>query len=158
MNSTIQALIKRTFLLIVCGGLILLSHAAIAAGIGAIPVKVTNAFKMKYPAAKNVEWDNKIVGCQANFQMDNTRFEAKFNKKGEWQRTEKAEKEYMMPGTVKDGFEKSKYKDWKIKSSYVYYYPKEGSKYHIVAKKGFLRKKNLVFNQNGQLIKDRMTI
>ena len=56
------------------------------------------------------------------------------------------------------GFSKSKFNDWKVNSAYVLYLPGERDQYHIVAEKSGLQKKNLLFNSDGQLVKDNLTL
>ena len=122
-----------------------------------IPAQVTDALSTKYPEAKSVEWKDKLSAFAANFEMEGIKYEAKFSNKGEWQSTEKELAEDNLPSPVQDGLSKSKYADWKIKATYEVYLPGDITQYHIVAKSD-LQKKKLLFNDEGQLLKDNITL
>jgi len=57
-----------------------------------------------------------------------------------------------LPITVKTSLRKSRYNQWKIKSSYEEYLPDERTYYHVTAVKGDFKRKNLVFDRRGQLM------
>jgi len=123
-----------------------------------VPAKVTNAFKARYPHASNVEWRDKITNLQANFYMEGNRYEAKFNRRGHWKRTDVMVMDYNLPLAVRDGLQKSKYRSWRIRSAHLLYMADGKTHYHIVAEKDYLTKKDLVFNTRGQLLSDNITI
>ena len=123
-----------------------------------IPSRVTNGLHTWYPAAQNVEWKDKITCYQANFDMNGIRYQAKFSRKGHWKGTEAYVNENSLPSTVRDGFKKSKYRNWKVRSSYVSDVPGEKTKYHVRVAKNDLRQKELVFTTQGQLVKDKVAI
>ena len=50
-----------------------------------LPAEVTNSFSEKYPDAKNVEWKDKLSNFSADFEWKDEKYEAHFNKKGDWQ-------------------------------------------------------------------------
>ena len=137
----------------------------ISAGISAsfaqvrkIPSEVTEAFKQKYPEATNVEWRDKLSNFSAIFESDNQHYQARFNSKGEWQLTEYEIEESDLPEEVKDGFDKSKYADWEIGTIYKIELSDGSSQYRIETIKNDVRKKNLYFNSEGRLVKDKITI
>jgi hypothetical protein len=123
-----------------------------------VPGVVTDALKAKYPAAEKVEWKDKITVFQADFEIGGTSWSAKFNSKGEWQSSEKIISESDLPATVKDGFDKSKYSDWELRIVSVIYLPEDKMQYHLFVAKSDLQKKNLLFNPEGKLLRDSITL
>lgn len=123
-----------------------------------IPAVVTDALKDKYPAARGVEWKDKLTAFQADFKLNGDSYQARFNSTGEWLETEKNISEDKLPTFVKDGFEKSKYTEWE-KKEFSYLEKKEGDElYRILVKKSDLEKKYLFFDKKGKLIRDSMTL
>jgi hypothetical protein len=123
-----------------------------------IPSEVTEAFKEKYPDATNVEWRDKLSSFSAVFESDNQRYEARFNSKGEWQLTENEIEEGDLPEIVKEGYDKSKYADWELGRIDKIELADGTIQYRMEAIKNDVRKKNLYFNSEGRLLKDRITI
>lgn len=144
----------------VCLGLVLVSFAFAPsfAQIRKIPSEVTEALKQKYPDAENVSWKDKLSVFAASFEMNNEKYEARFNDKGEWKSTEKEISEEELPDQVKDGFEKSKYADWEMKYISFIELPDDETQYRILVAKNDIQKKNLLFNSNGKLLKDNITL
>jgi hypothetical protein len=140
--------------------LILISFAVLPsfAQIRKIPAEVTEALKQKYPDAENVSWKDKLSVFAASFEMNNEKFEARFTDKGEWKSTEKEISESDLPGEVKDGFEKSKYSDWESKYVYSIELPDNEVQFRIQVAKNDIQKKNLLFNSDGKLLKDNITL
>lgn len=123
-----------------------------------IPLEVTEAFRQKYPDATNVEWRDKLNNFSAVFEFDKEEYEAKFNSKGEWQLTENEIEESGLPEVVKDSYDKSKYADWEIGTMHKIELSDGTFQYRIESIKNDIRKKNLYFNSEGRLLKDRITI
>ncbi len=138
--------------------LALFSTAALNAQIRKIPAAVTEAFSAKYPTAKNVSWVDKITAYQAEFAMDTHEYEASFNGKGIWEKTEKKLSEEEIPSAVKDGLSKSKYADWEVKYQKEIVNSSGGTEYRLYVKKNDLQKKYLYFNAEGQLLKDAISL
>ena len=149
---------KRAFSLFFTLSLVVATAATSVAQVRKIPSEVTEAFKQKYPTATNVEWRDKLSNFSAVFESDNVQYEARFNSKGEWQLTENEIEESDLPEVVKDGFDKSKYADWEIGKIHKIELSDGSFQYRIEAVKSDVRKKNLSFNSEGRLIKDRITI
>lgn len=145
---------------VICLILLVSGFAALSATaqIRKIPARVTNSLNVKYPDARNVEWKDRITNCQARFDMNGTRCIAKFSRRGHWLGTEMYVTENNLPLTVKDGFHKSKYRGWHVRSSYVLYEPGQRTRYHVRVAKSDLRQKELVFTNHGQLMKDNISI
>ena len=123
-----------------------------------IPAEVTNAFSEKYDDAKNVEWKDNLTAFVASFERKGDKYEAKFNKKGEWQSTEKELEISDLPNKVNDGFEKSKYSEWEVKSVYEIELPDDVTQYRVHVAKSDIQQKNLLFNNKGRLLKDNLTL
>jgi Putative beta-lactamase-inhibitor-like, PepSY-like len=132
---------------------LILSAAFItASALAKIPAKVTGAFQARYAGATNVEWKHGIGNYKAYFNMGEYKFLAKFDRKGGWLESEKMLKKDKLPITVKNNLRKSKYSQWEIKSSYIEYLPNEKPFYRIITAKGDFKRKNLIFDDQGQLI------
>jgi hypothetical protein len=139
--------------------LLLIISTAISFGqVRKIPSEVTESFREKYPAATNVEWRDKLSSFSAVFESDEVHYEARFNSKGEWQFTENEIEESDLPEAVKDGYDKSKYADWEIGKIHKIELSDGSFQYRIESVKNDIRRKNLYFNSEGRLIKDRITI
>jgi hypothetical protein len=140
--------------------LIIMAFAVVPAfsQIRKIPAEVTQALKEKYPDADNVSWKDKLTLFSASFELNSEKFEARFTDKGEWKSTEKEISESELPGEVKDGFEKSKYADWQLKYVYLIEMPDNEIQYRIQVAKNDIQKKNLLFNNDGKLLKDNITL
>lgn len=124
-----------------------------------IPAEVTEAFKLKYPDATQVEWKDKLTNFVAVFKEDGIQYEARFNKKGVWKDTEHAIDTDELPEEVNEGYNKSKYADeWKIESAYKIELPEDKVQYRVLARKSDLQKKNILFSSEGRLLKDNMTL
>lgn len=122
-----------------------------------IPAEATQALREKYPGADHISWKDKLTVFAASFDMDNQKYEARFDDKGQWKSTEKEITEADLPGDVQDGFDKSKYADWGKKNIYEVELPDEVIQYRIHIAKNDIQKKNLLFTSEGQLLKDNIT-
>ena len=129
-----------------------------SAQIRKIPAEVTNAFQQKYPDAKSVEWRDKLSSFTASFQLDSTTYIAQFSNKGEWENTEEAIDESDLPEEVKAGFDKSRYTDWNIGQVTRIELPGDELQYRIEVAKGDIKKRNLYFNSEGRMLKDKITL
>jgi hypothetical protein len=141
------------FLTLVCG-----STFPVFAQFRKIPAEVTEALKSKYPDANNVSWKDKISVFVASFNMDNEKYEARFDEKGEWKSTTKEISKDALPKEVKDGWEKSKYADWDLNVVYSIELPDDVMQYRLQVSKSDIQKKNLLFNSDGKLLRDNITL
>ena len=123
-----------------------------------VPAAVTETFKEKYPDTKNVEWKDKLSVFQASYDVDDVRYTSKFNSKGEWLQTEKEIDEATLPAEVKEGFGKSKFTDWELKTVTRIENKDNQFQYRLLVKKSGVEKKYLYFNGEGKLVKDTITI
>jgi hypothetical protein len=122
-----------------------------------IPGIVTDSFKVKYPTAQTVSWEDKVSAFQASFTLDGESYQARYNSKGEWLGSQKKIKMENLPAAVKDGLSKSKYADWEVRTLTARYLPGGKVEYALGVNKGGLRK-NLLFSNEGQLLKDNITL
>jgi hypothetical protein len=130
----------------------------VTAQFGTIPSTVTESFKEKYPTASNVEWQSKLSSYSVVFLLDSNKHEARFNKKGAWQETECELSIEELPEAVKDGFDKSKFAtDWEMEAIHKIELPGDKIQYRIEVAKSDLQKRNLLFNAEGRLLKDKVT-
>lgn len=123
-----------------------------------IPAEVTNAFQEKYPNAASVEWRDKLSSFTATFQLDSTTYIAQFNSKGEWESTEESIDESELPEAVTNGFDKSKYTEWNIGQVTRIEMPNDEVQYRIEVAKGDIKKRNLYYNSEGRMLKDKLTL
>lgn len=123
-----------------------------------IPAEVTGAFSEKFPNAGDVEWRDKLSGFTASFSIDSAKYIASFNNKGSWESTEEFISEDDLPSSVRDGFDKSKYAEWNIAETSRIELPGDEVQYKVSVEKGDLKKRNLYFNDEGRLLKDKLTL
>ncbi len=123
-----------------------------------VPAEVTEAFKAKYPDTKNVEWKDKITTFQVDYEMDGIKYESKFSHKGEWQQTEKVIEEDALPAPVKDGYGKSKYTNWELKTVSRVESKDDSIQYRLFVRKSSVEKRYLYFDKDGKLVKDAITL
>jgi hypothetical protein len=123
-----------------------------------IPSEVTDAFSEKYPQAKGVEWKDKLSAFSAGFNLDDKHYLASFSNKGEWQNTEQDIEESELPAVIKDSYGKTKYADWKINKVTKIELPDNVLQYRVEIGSGDIKKRRLLFNTDGRLLKDGLTI
>lgn len=123
-----------------------------------VPAAVTEAFKEKYPATKNAEWKDKLSAFQVSYEMDGGKYNSKFTSKGEWLQTEKEIDEATLPADVKEGFDKSKFTAWELRSVTKIEDKDKLVQYRLLVRKSGVEKKYLYFNEEGKLVKDAITI
>ncbi|HLX91178.1 MAG TPA: PepSY-like domain-containing protein [Puia sp.] len=123
-----------------------------------IPAEVTEALKSRYPGASNVSWKDKISVFVASFDMGNGKYQARFDENGEWKSTEKEITKDELPENIKDGWEKSKYADWNLNNVYSIELPDNVMQYRLQVSKSDVQKKNLLFNSDGKLLRDNITL
>jgi len=123
-----------------------------------IPADVTDEFRARYPHAERVAWKDNLSSFEAQFILNNYQMSAHFNGKGDWLHTEKKMKFEELPGSVKDGFGKSKYTEWEKGSVYEINKNMEPLQYRILVKKSGVQKKYLYFDTNGKLNRESLTL
>ena len=123
-----------------------------------IPQAVKETFSSQYPGAENVTYEDNLVSVQVHFQMNGEKMIAAYNNKGRWKDTEKNWSFDQLPDAVKDGFQKSKYADWKVSDVKMIYRPGGSDQYRIKVEKNDIQKKNVFFNKAGRLVDDDITV
>ena len=123
-----------------------------------IPESVKETFTSQYPTAENVIYEDNLVSVQVHFQVSGEKMKASYNTKGRWKDTEKDWSFDQLPDSVKDGFSKSKYADWKVVETKIIYRPGGSDRYRVKVEKSDLQKKYIYFNQVGRLVDDDITL
>jgi hypothetical protein len=123
-----------------------------------IPAEVTEAFKVKFPDAKNVSWSDKVTSFEASFEDKAEKLQASFSSKGEWKKTEKQLVVADIPAAIKDGLKATKFAEWTIKSAIEINDTDGKHEYRLVVEKSALQKKNVYFSPDGALIRDAVTL
>ena len=148
----------KKLIVILTAAFVLFSMNSIQAQFSKVPSETTEAFKKKYADTKNVEWKDKVSYFLASFDMNGEKYESKFNSKGEFLGSEKGIEKEAAPAEVKDGFAKSKFSDWEVKSV-TWIEKKDASiEYRYFIRKSGVEKKYLTFNDKGKLVKEAITI
>ena len=122
-----------------------------------VPAEVTNSFAEKFPNATNIEWQDQLVDFKASFQENDKNYRAKFANNGEWIITERIIKKDFLPSSVIKGFSKGEYAKWEIKEVTITETPESKAQFKITVSKNNLNKKDLLFNTDGQLVKENFT-
>jgi hypothetical protein len=122
-----------------------------------IPAAVKETFTSQYPTAENAEYEDNLVSVQVHFQLNGEKMVASYNNKGRWKDTEKDWSYDQLPEVVKEGFQKSKYAEWKVTDVRIIYRPGGTDRYRIKAEKNDIQKKNIFFNKSGRLVDDSLT-
>ncbi len=125
-----------------------------------IPAEVTTAFSKQYPQASQVEYKDQLKGVTVYFIQDSIKMIAKYGNDGTWKETEKPTTYEQLPSEVIEGFKKSKYADgeWKVSDAAIILVPGNTERYRIKVEKNELQKKHLLFEKNGRLIKESLTL
>lgn len=132
--------------------------SSISAQIRKIPSDVTAAFHAKYPDAKNESWGDKITAFEASFNLNGADCKSTFSPKGEWKFAEKTIAQAELPAAVKDGFAKSQYGEWEVKSTTLLQDKDKPDQYRIYVNRAALNKKYLYFNLQGKMTKNAPTL
>lgn len=123
-----------------------------------VPAAVTEAFKTKFSSASQVEWKDRITNFEANFTQDGITKTAQFTKEGTWIETTSTMAFSGLSAAVQDGFKKSKYADWEVKTVTVIEESNKATMYKVYVKKDDIQKRNLFFDKTGKLVKDNITV
>lgn len=148
---------KKQFILLI--SVFLLTASAAFSQLRKIPAEVTEAFKNKFPAAKNVSWSDKITAFEASFDQEDTKMHTSFSAKGDWKKTEKELANADIPAAIKEGFTATKYSaDWTIKSATEITETDGKHEFKLVIEKSALQKKNIYLNADGGLLREAVTL
>ena len=147
---------KRKFLVIAM--IFGLAMGSAQAQIREVPAAVKEVFDKQYPDAQNVVYKDLLASVQVHFTEGDEKFIAKYNNKGMWRETEKEWNFGHLSQEVKDGFSKSKYADWEVEETKIMYRPTNKEFYRVKVKKSDLQKKYLLFNGEGRLVEEDITL
>ena len=131
---------------------------AVQAQIREIPAAVKEAFESQYSTAEEVEYDDILAGVYVKFVKDGEKYKAKYTNKGAWKETEKELSFDKLEQGIKDGFQKSKYAEWKPAQTAIIYLPGGSEQYRIRVEKNDKLKRYLFFNKTGRLLRESITI
>ena len=123
-----------------------------------IPAEVKETFESQYPEAEDVKYEDKLVSVQVLFTVKGEKMAASYTNKGKWKETEKEWSFEQLPEEVKDGFQKSKYAEWKVLDTKVVYRPGGSDRYRVKVEKSDIQKKNIFFNTTGRLTDEDITL
>ena len=123
-----------------------------------IPPAVKEAFESQYTTAEQVEYNDILTSVQVHFVKDGEKYIAKYTNKGAWKETEKEWSFDKLEQDIKDGFQKSKYAEWKQTETAIVYLPGGSEQYRIKVEKNDVVKRYLFFNKTGRLLRDSITI
>ncbi len=123
-----------------------------------VPAEVTTAFTKQYPEAQSVTYKDNLVHFTVHFTLNNEQIIAKYDSNGQWKESEKTTELAHLPQAVTEGFQKSKYANWKVQEIIVLTQPQGVESYRLKVEKNDLQKKNLYFNKEGRLTKDGITL
>lgn len=137
---------------------LLIIFTTVNAQLREIPKDVEEAFTIQYKDADSVEYKDQLINVRVHFRQNGEKMMATYSNKGLWKETEKDYTYEQLNEAIKDGFQKSKYADWKVIETKVIYRPNNVELYRIRLEKNELQKKNLYFNAQGRLIDDGIAI
>jgi hypothetical protein len=123
-----------------------------------VPEEAKENFARQYPDATNVSWSNNVINAGVTFELKGEKMYAEYSNKGIWKETYRDWEFIKLPDAVKDGFEKSKYAEWKVKSVKLVSYPGNIERYRIEVERNELQKKYLYFNTKGRLVRSSISI
>ena len=136
----------------------LLMITTLNAQIREVPKEVEKAFTAQYPGVDSAEYKDHLVNVKVQFTQNGDKLIATYSNKGLWKETEKVISYELLNQPIKDGFEKSKYAEWKVIESALLYRPNNVELYRVKVEKSELQKKNLYFTAKGRLVEDGITL
>jgi hypothetical protein len=123
-----------------------------------IPAEVTEAFKIKFPAATAVSWTDKLTAFQAGFEQEGTRWQASFSPKGEWKKTEKELPADEQPAFVLSLLKEDKYNGYTLKSVTEIWENDDSRQYRLSIEKSAFKKKYVYLNKEGEVLRESIKL
>lgn len=133
-------------------------YSAAQAQVRDIPAAVKETFEKQYGTAEQVDYDDLLASVHVHFVQNGEKYTAKYTNKGAWKETEKEASYDTFSQAIKDGFEKSKFADWKVTEAAVIYMPGGAEQYRVKAEKNDVLKRYLYFSTKGRLLRDSITL
>lgn len=122
-----------------------------------VPDNAKETFAKAYPNATKVKWHNNVTNYTADFKQGNDLCVAHFNVDGTWNFTEKRVNKDNIPKEAWDTYTKSKYRDWKLKTT-RFIENSDGQKmYRFECKKG-VEVMYVFIDKNGKVIKENPSV
>ncbi|MGF7231056.1 PepSY-like domain-containing protein [Arachidicoccus sp.] len=138
---------------------IFLSFSMVNAQIRNVPPVVKATIQQQFPNAKHIDYSDYLAYYQVTFTNNESPTTVIITNKGKIKATSIKMQYEDLPSTVKDGFKKSKYADWKVNDVAKYYQPSRPMQYEINASgESFISKKKLFFSTDGQLLSDKQVL
>jgi len=135
-----------------------LAFTSTKAQIRELPDEVEQVFTAQYAGAQDIEYKDHLLNVKVHFTLKGEKMVATYTNKGLWKETEKVIAFDQLPEDVKDGFQKSKYFDWKVVETKMLYRPYNVELYRVKVEANEIKKKNLLFNPKGRLQDDEITL
>lgn len=128
---------------------------AVNAQFRSVPSAVTESFKDKFSKAEDVSWKDKITSFTASYQLKGHNCTSWFDSDGTWKQTETEFSFSELPRKVRKTFADSQYAKWKVERISEIQRSDNSLVYKLYVKgESFIDKKDLYFNENGELIKN----
>jgi hypothetical protein len=116
-----------------------------------VPAAVSQAFKSKYPAAKNITWSQADAKAyDADFESDGTAYTASFFQDGKWLQTESGIESDDLPQTVQDKLSKQ-FNGYLVTDAELIDHRDKGRLYNVHLERGE-ETVVLTFNEDGKVI------
>ncbi len=141
----------KNLFLVLATGLLFTTGAAHAQG-SDIPATVVNHFKAKYPAAEKTDYDKESTGYEVEFYLDGVKWEAYYDTRGNWVKTERDVTRADVPDAVWTALSSSSYGSWKVDDIEEHQTPRHERVYEIEVK-GKAKKAYLYFLPDGKMVK-----
>lgn len=119
-----------------------------------VPESISQALLAKYPAATQIEWEQKGNYFVADCKMDGKEMEVWFNAKAEWQLTEVDINWNDLPETVQTDFMGGEYATWEREDIDWLQYPSQPMVYVIEVEKGNTDYQ-LFYSEEGNLLEKK---
>lgn len=136
----------------------LLTLMSTKAQIREVPDEVEQVFTAQYAGAEDIAYKDHLLNVKVHFTLKGEKMVATYTNKGLWKETEKTISFDQLPDEVKDGFQKSKYFDWKVVDTKMLYRPYNVELYRLKVEANEIKKKNLLFTPKGRLQEDEITL
>jgi Putative beta-lactamase-inhibitor-like, PepSY-like len=122
-----------------------------------VPENAKKHFNENYKNATKVDWINNVANYDCKFKENGISCVAHYNVDGTFRFTEKKIDRSSVPAAATDTYNKSKYRDWKLKSV-VYVENNENEKtYRFEAKKG-IEVMYIFIDKDGKVIKENASL
>ena len=116
-----------------------------------VPGFIQIGFKKQFPHAIKPQWEMEETDYEVNFNNEELKFSAKYNKEGDWLETEQEIKKTDLPAAVKHAINKE-FPDAELKETEKITYPNNKTVYEMEVKQD-KQKFEVQYATDGQLLK-----